>query len=66
MYYYEKNKIEDKHLFENITDYKLSRLSNLSQSYLNTIKNGKIVISKKQYLRLKKIIEENSLSLIHI
>jgi len=60
MYYYEKNKIEDKHLFENITDYKLSRLSNLSQSYLNTIKNGKIVISKQQYLRLKKIIEENS------
>jgi len=58
MYYYKKVKVEDKELFNGITDYRLAQLAQTSQPYLNAVKHEKIIISEKQYQRLKKLKEE--------
>jgi len=59
MFYNKKIKTEDTELFEGIGDYGLAKLSGTSQPYLNAVKNGKVIISEKQYLRLKKLKEEH-------
>jgi len=58
MYYYKKVKVEDKELFNDITDYRLAQLAQTSQPYLNAVKNSRIIISEKQYQRLKELKEK--------
>lgn len=50
MLYYKK--IEDKHLFDGITSYRLAKILGVSQSYISRIKNNKVVVSEDQYNKL--------------
>lgn len=58
MKYYKKVIIEDKDLFKGITSYALSKHTKINQAYLSRVNSGHIIVSEKQYNKLKKIVDK--------